>query len=252
MTPAHSRKKPETDAAARRTPARSLPAGLDEAELTGPVEDYLKAIYELERTGGAAGTNDLATHLGVAPASVTGMVRRLAEQGLLTHERYRGVRLTPRGRLGALRTLRRHRVIEAYLVRALGFRWDEVHDEAERLEHAASNDLINRMAEAMGEPTVDPHGAPIPSREGSVEELWYRTLSELEPGATADVMRVEDEDPELLRYLAELTIMPGSVVRMIERAPFGGPITLEVDNRSRQIGPALAERILVRPRLQRP
>jgi len=250
MTPPHSRKKPDADAP-RRTPSRAAPLATEVLDLTGPVEDYLKAIYELERGGEAAATNELATHLGVAPASVTGMVRRLAEQGLLTHERYRGVRLTAHGRLGALRTLRRHRVIEAYLVKALGYGWDQVHGEAERLEHAASDDLIDRMAEAIGEPTVDPHGAPIPSREGAVEEARYRTLSELEPGMDADVMRVEDEDPELLRYLAALTLTPGNTVRMLERAPFGGPITVEVDQRSQQIGPALAERVLVRPRRSR-
>jgi DtxR family Mn-dependent transcriptional regulator len=220
-------------------------------DLTGPVEDYLKAIYELERGGEPAATNDLAIHLSVAPASVTGMVRRLAEQGLLTHERYRGVRLTAHGRLGALRILRRHRVIEAYLVKALGYRWDEVHDEAEQLEHAASNDLIDRMAKAIGEPATDPHGAPIPSRAGSVKETQYRALSELQPGMVADVMQVEDEDPELLRYLTELAITPGSMVRILDRAPFGGPITVQIDKRSRQIGPALAKRVLVRPRRTR-
>jgi DtxR family transcriptional regulator, Mn-dependent transcriptional regulator len=251
VTPAHSRKKPEVHVAPRHGTTRRAPLSADVDDLTGPVEDYLKAIYQRERSGEPAATNDLAIDLGVAPASVTGMVRRLAEQGLLTYERYRGVRLTAHGRLGALRTLRRHRVIEAYLVNALGYRWDEVHGEAERLEHAASNDLIDRMAEAIGEPTVDPHGAPIPSREGAVAEARYRTLSELEPGMAADVMQVEDEDPELLRYLAELAIMPGSTVRMLERAPFGGPITVQIDKRSRQIGPALAERVLVRPRRPR-
>ena len=216
-------------------------------ELTEHVEDYLKAIYELERNGAAAGTTDLAAHLGVAPASVTGMVRRLAEQGLLTHERYHGVRLTEEGRLGALRTLRRHRVIESYLVQALGYGWDEVHDEAERLEHAATDDLIDRMARAIGEPTVDPHGAPIPSREGSVEEPEYVTLSHLSVGEHATVMRVADEDPDLLRHIADLTLTPGSKLRVVQRAPFGGPIALDVEGRSVVIGPDLAERLRVEP-----
>jgi DtxR family Mn-dependent transcriptional regulator len=216
--------------------------------LTGPVEDYLKAIYELERAGAAAATTDLAARLGVAPASVTGMVRRLADQGLLTHQRYRGVRLTPAGRQAALRTIRRHRVIESYLVRALGYRWDEVDGEAERLEHAASDDLVDRMAAAIGEPTNDPHGAPIPSREGAVNEARYRTLADVAAGAAAEVMQVSDDDPELLRYLEDLAIKPGSTVRVAERAPFGGPITLEVGELVRVVGPALAERVLVRPR----
>ena len=141
-----------------------------EAEPTGPVEDYLKAIYEIELGGDAAATNDIAQRLAIAPASVSGMVRRLADQGLVSYERYRGVRLTSSGRRVALRTLRRHRVIETYLVRALGYPWDRVHDEAERLEHAASDELIDRMAAALGDPAFDPHGAPIPSRDGAVDE----------------------------------------------------------------------------------
>ncbi|HEY7877092.1 MAG TPA: metal-dependent transcriptional regulator [Gemmatimonadaceae bacterium] len=216
-------------------------------ELTAPVEDYLKAIYELERAGEPAATTDLAVELRLAPASVTGMVRRLAEQGLLMHERYRGVRLTAKGRRSALRTLRRHRVIEAYLVQALGYGWDEVHPEAERLEHAATDDLVDRMAMAIGEPTVDPHGAPIPSRAGAVEEARYRSLADLPVGAIADMMRVADEDPMLLRYLADLSLTPGCTVRVVERAPYGGPITIEMKRQRRLIGPALAERVLVRP-----
>jgi DtxR family transcriptional regulator, Mn-dependent transcriptional regulator len=214
--------------------------------LTENVEDYLKAIYELERAGTPAATTDLAAQLGVAPASVTGMVRRLAEQGFLTHERYHGVRLTEQGRRGALRTLRRHRVIESYLVQALGYGWDEVHEEAERLEHAASDDLIDRMARAIGEPTVDPHGAPIPSREGAVEETAYVSLAKLPVGASATIMRVEDEDPDLLRHVADLALTPGSNVRVVQRAPFGGPIALEAEGRSVVIGPDLAERLLVK------
>ena len=215
--------------------------------LTAPVEDYLKAVYELERVGEPASTTDLASRLQVAPASVTGMVRRLARQGLLTHVRYRGVRLTSQGRHAALGTIRRHRVIESYLVRALGFRWDEVDAEAERLEHAASDAFVDRMAKAIGEPTVDPHGAPIPSREGTVAEAAYRPLSDLAAGATADVMQVSDDDPSLLRYLDDLAIRLGSTVRVVDRAPFGGPITLAVGRAQRVVGPALAERVLVRP-----
>jgi len=220
--------------------------------LTAPVEDYLKAVYELERVGEPASTTDLASRLQVAPASVTGMVRRLARQGLLTHRRYRGVRLTPRGRRAALRTIRRHRVIETYLVRALGFRWDEVHAEAERLEHAASDAFVDRMAKAIGEPTVDPHGAPIPSREGTVAEAAYLPLAELAAGATADVMHVADDDPSLLRYLDDLAIALGTTVRVVERAPFGGTMTLAVGHTQRVVGPALAERVLVRPHGARP
>ena len=206
------------------------------ATLTAPAEDYLKAVYEIEQRHGAATTNDLAQELGVAPASVSGMVRRLAEQGLLAHEPYRGARLTPAGRAAALRTLRRHRVIESYLVRALGYPWDRVHEEAERLEHAASDELIDRMAAAVGEPVVDPHGAPIPTRDGAVDETRRASLAELEPGTSATVSRVRDEDASLLRYLAELGIRPGATVSLVERAPFDGPLTLLVDGVEHTIG----------------
>jgi len=133
--------------------------------LTGSVEDYLKAIYELESAQGVAPTSDIANRLSVAPASVTGMVRRLAAQGWLEYERYRGVKLTAPGRRAALRTLRRHRIIELYLVRVLGYTWDAVHVEAERLEHAASEELVDRMASMLGDPLHDPHGSPIPARD---------------------------------------------------------------------------------------
>ncbi len=133
--------------------------------LSAPVGDYLKVIYDLAAGAGIAGTNEIAAALQIAPPSVSGMVQRLAEQGLISYERYRGVRLTTAGRRAALSTIRRHRVIEAYLTTALGYSWDEVHDEAERIEHAASDQLIDRMAAAIGDPATDPHGAPIPTRE---------------------------------------------------------------------------------------
>lgn len=215
--------------------------------LTAPVEDYLKAIYELERSGSAAGTNELAARLGIAPPSVSGMVRRLAEQGLITHERYKGVRLSDSGRRAALRTIRRHRVIETYLARALGLPWDRVHDEAERLEHACSDDLIDRMAEAIGEPRHDPHGDPIPTREGHVEEPQLASIADLSVGDVAAVRRVSDRSGERLRYLAELGIVPGASVEMVERAPFDGPLTLRVNREQRVIGRSLAGEVLVDP-----
>ena len=199
------------------------------AALTAPVEDYLKAVYDLERLGGSAATNDIAHRLGVAPASVSGMVRRLADQGLLAYERYRGVRLTAAGRRAALRTLRRHRIIESYLATVLGYPWDRVHEEAERLEHAASDELIDRMAAALGDPAFDPHGAPIPTREGAVDERRHGTLSELPDGQSARVVRVSDEDGGLLRHLAELSLVPGAEVTVIQRAGRGGAATLTVD-----------------------
>lgn len=218
-------------------------------ELTAPVEDYLKVIFELESDavgGGAAGTNEIAAALNIAPASVSGMIRRLAEHGLIAHERYRGVRLTDAGRRAALRTIRRHRVIEAYLTTALGYPWDLVHAEAERLEHAASDELVDRMATAIGEPATDPHGAPIPTRDGLLDAQPLPTLADVQPGARARVERVGDRDPERLRYLAELGIKPGTQVEVTSRDPFDGPITLRIGASSHAIGPALARQILVR------
>lgn len=213
--------------------------------LTAPVEDYLKVIFELERAGEPAGTNEIAAELGVAAASVSGMVRRLADQGLITHERYRGVRLTRDGRRAALRTIRRHRVIEAYLSRALDYPWDLVHDEAERLEHAASDALVDHMAAAIGEPATDPHGAPIPTREGTLREQPLIGLDEAPVGERVRVARVGDHDSDQLRYLAELGIRPGTHVAVAAREPFGGPITLRVGRAMRSIGPSLARRVLV-------
>lgn len=215
--------------------------------LTGPVEDYLKAIYALGGGTEAVATNDIAQKLVVAPASVSGMVRRLAEQGLLSYERYRGVKLTASGRRAALRTLRRHRVIESYLSKALQYPWDRVHAEAERLEHAASEELVDRMAAAIGEPEVDPHGAPIPSRDGMVDETEYFPLADLGAGLGVRVVRVSDEDPEMLRYLGELEITPGAELLIVSKAPFDGPITLRIGVTLHSIGPALASQVLVEP-----
>jgi DtxR family Mn-dependent transcriptional regulator len=214
-------------------------------ELTAPVEDYLKVIYEIERRAGAAATNDIAQRLSIAPASVSGMVRRLADQGLLAHERYKGVRLTSAGRRAALRTIRRHRVIEAYLAGALGYPWDRVHAEAERLEHAASDELVDRMAAAIGEPDVDPHGAPIPTREGAVDERRLISLGELAVGQRARVIRVSDEDPGMLRYLAALDIVPGAELVIEGREPFGGPISIRIGAALRSVGPELAGHVRV-------
>jgi DtxR family transcriptional regulator, Mn-dependent transcriptional regulator len=215
--------------------------------LTAPAEDYLKAIYAIGRGSGAAATNEIAQRLAIAPASVSGMVRRLADQGLLAYERYHGVRLTESGRRAALRTLRRHRVIESYLSEALGYPWDRVHEEAERLEHAASDELVDRMAATIGEPEVDPHGAPIPTRDGAVDETEYTSLAQLPIGTSGVVVRVSDEDPAMLRYLAELSILPGKKLTVKARAPYDGPITLTLGRQELSIGPALAANVLIAP-----
>jgi DtxR family Mn-dependent transcriptional regulator len=212
---------------------------------SAPVEDYLKAVYECEQRSGSAATSDLAAALQVAPASVTGMVRKLATQGYLDHVPYRGVQLTPAGRAVALRTIRRHRVLESYLTTVLGVPWDRVHEEAERLEHAASDDLVERMAAALGHPSVDPHGAPIPTAEGTIAERVLGTLADLPTGETARVVMVSDRNPALLRYLAEIALHPGTEVTLLARAPFGGPLTLRIGAREQQVGPALAAQLLV-------
>jgi DtxR family transcriptional regulator, Mn-dependent transcriptional regulator len=225
-----------------------------EPNYTGPVEDYLKAIYDLERATGTAATNEIARRLDIAPPSVSGMVQRLAERGLLTYQRYRGVRLTEAGERAALRIVRRHRVIETFLSRVLGYPWDEVHAEAERLEHAASDELIDRMAAALDQPTVDPHGAPIPTRDGTIADDDYASLADADIGTPLGVVRVSDDDPARLRYLAELGLKPGVAVTVLRREPFEGPLTIRVGKRSptrRSIGPLLARDVLVEP-LPRP
>ena len=246
MTPKGRRAAGPAERARRAAPDEVPARDAATLALTAPVEDYLKAIYDIERSGDAAATNDIAHRLAIAPASVSGMVRRLADAGLLAYERYKGVRLTEDGRRAALRTLRRHRVIEAYLAQALGYEWDRVHAEAERLEHAASDELVDRMAAAIGEPVTDPHGAPIPTREGTVHEAPLLPLAELPPSTPARMTRVSDEDASLLRYLAELGLVPGARVRVVARAPFNGPVTLDVDGAERVVGADLAGQLLVR------
>ncbi len=190
-------------------------------------------------------TSDVADALDVAPASATGMIRRLAAQGYLDHVPYKGVQLTPAGRRAALRTIRRHRILESYLTGVLGYPWDLVHDEAERLEHAASDALIERMAAALGHPTQDPHGAPIPTAEGVVDERSHRTLADLNAGERARMVRVSDRDGSLLRYLAEIALQPGVEVELVARAPFDGPLTLRIGDKQLMVGPSLAGQVLV-------
>jgi DtxR family Mn-dependent transcriptional regulator len=179
-------------------------------DLTVAVQDYAKAIYTLEARDGAAATTDLAALLEVRPASVSGMLRKLSALGLVEHERYRGVRLTEHGRRVALEVIRHHRLLELFLVQSLGMTWDEVHAEAEVLEHALSEELEELIASKLGNPTVDPHGDPIPSRELQLRETAAPSLTELEPGESATFVRISDADPEMLRYLGERGIAPGA------------------------------------------
>jgi DtxR family Mn-dependent transcriptional regulator len=209
------------------------------------VEDYLKTIYSLSRREEAASTSAIAEKLGVAAGSVTGMVKRLAELGLVEHVPYYGARLTELGEQQAVRLIRRHRVLELFLVDVLRYTWDRVHEEADRLEHAATDELIDRMAAVLGEPARDPHGAPIPSNAGRFVEWHYPTLGELQVGTRGVLRRVEDENPEALRYLAQLELVPGAEVEVLERAPFGGPLRLQVGGREQFVGVELARSLEV-------
>lgn len=193
---------------------------------TEAVDDYLKAIFELEELGGRASTAAIAKKLEIAAASVTGMLRKLAEQDppWVEYEKHRGATLSERGRLRALEVIRHHRLIEAYLHHTLGYEWDEVHDEAEKLEHAISEQFEERIAEALGDPESDPHGHPIPRKDGSMPERNEQGLLELAVGETATISRVSDRDPELLRYFSKLGVRPGAQLTLLERSPFEGPL----------------------------
>ena len=212
--------------------------------LTRSVEDYLKAIYHLAPGEEPAATNHIADRLGLSAASVSGMIKRLSDAGLLEHLPYRGVVLTESGRRSALRMVRRHRLIEAYLVARLGFTWDTVHDEAERLEHAVSDLLVERMADALGHPRVDPHGDPIPAPDGSIEEAAYTALAEVPEGETVEIRRVDTSQSDRLRYLRDHRLVPGQRVRVTAHLPFSGPVVLEVDQAEEVIGHELAAQIL--------
>jgi DtxR family Mn-dependent transcriptional regulator len=204
--------------------------------LTRSVEDYLKAIYQLSPEGRPASTSDIAHLLALSPPSVTGMVKRLSEHGLLEHVPYRGVQLTDEGRRAALRMVRRHRLIEAYLVEFLGYSWDTVHEEAERLEHAVSDTMVERMANALGNPEVDPHGDPIPAADGSIHELACTPLADVPVGQTVEIHRVHESQPERLRYIASLGLRPGIQVTVLDRQPIDDLVTIEVDGERHVIG----------------
>jgi DtxR family Mn-dependent transcriptional regulator len=190
------------------------------------VEDYAKAIYALQtRGGGAVSTNALADRLGVTPGSASGMVRKLDELGLVEHVPYKGVELTDSGRKVALEVLRHHRLLELYLAESLGLPWDRVHDEAEVLEHHISEELEELIAAKLGNPTHDPHGDPIPTRELEIEEGDSEKLSVLEPGQRGVFTRISDQDPAMLRYLSERGISPGDRFEVVDKQPFGdGPL----------------------------
>jgi DtxR family Mn-dependent transcriptional regulator len=207
-------------------------------------EDYLKAIWKLGRDGRVS-TSALASELGVSAASATGMLKKLASLRLVEHEPYKGASLTPAGERVALEVVRHHRLLELYLTQALGLGWDEVHDEADRLEHHLSEEVEAKIDAVLGFPRRDPHGDPIPSVELELARELTQPLSEVAEGAAAVVARVPAEDGGLLRYLAEVGLAPDREVVVVEQGPFGGPVTVEIDGRRHAIGRELATRIEV-------
>ena len=212
-------------------------------DLTPATQDYLKAIYALEAAGERATTSALAARMAVSAPSATAMAKRLAELGLVERAPYRGVVLTEEGRRRALEMLRHHRLLERYLADRLGLSLDEVHAEADRLEHVLSEELEAKIDADLGFPTHDPHGDPIPDRELRLVPGGGRTLAELEPGERGSISRVPDGDPDLLRYLAELGLVPGSQVEVVAQAPFAGPVTVRTRSGAHAISRELADRI---------
>jgi DtxR family Mn-dependent transcriptional regulator len=203
--------------------------------LSEAIDDYLKAIFELEEDGGRATTAAIAKHLGIAPASVTGMLKKLSEKDppWVSYAKHQGAVLTDRGRSRALEVIRHHRLLEKFLHDSLGYRWDEVHDEAEKLEHAISERFEDRIAEQLGDPTIDPHGHVIPRKDGTIPVRPERPLLDLPPGDSAQVARVSDRDPDILRYLSTLGIKPGVELRLVEKGPFDGPLMMQVGDDSK-------------------
>ncbi len=210
-------------------------------------EDGLKAIFKLQSSDRRASTSALAAELRVTEPTVTAMIKRLARLGLLHYAPYHGVELTPAGERLALEIVRHHRLLELYLVEALGLTWDKVHAEADRLEHVMSDELEDRMDLVLGFPSRDPHGDPIPTKDGRLDQLPATSILDMEPGDRAAVASVPDGDPGLLQYLAGQGLVPGAEVVLLEKAPFGGPVILRVGEEGRAVGRDLAGAIRIGP-----
>jgi DtxR family Mn-dependent transcriptional regulator len=231
----------------QRTPAPPAHGAHRERRRAEGAENYAKAIYQLQARseGGVVGTGAVAKRLGVTPASASAMLRRLADEGLVEHTPYRGVRLTAEGEQLALEVIRHHRLIELFLAEVLGMPWDRVHEEAEVLEHHISEELEELIAAKLGEPARDPHGDPIPSRELDMAADDSLPLSELEPGQAATFVRVSDRDAGMLRYLGERGIHPGVRLELRGREPYGGPLSIEAGGEQHALGGELIERMRV-------
>jgi DtxR family Mn-dependent transcriptional regulator len=209
------------------------------------VEDYLKSIYKLQEGGGKVSTSSLSERLGVSAPSVTEMIKKLADEGILAYAPYKGVELTAEGRKRALKILRRHRLWELFLVEVLKYPWHEIHDEADRLEHFTSEKLERRLDEALGFPRKDPHGDVIPSTDGSIERVEYRSLSDVKPGETVTVARVNDSSAQVLQYASRLGIGLKRRIKVKEHVEFDGSLRVEIGRKERFVSAKLAENIFV-------
>jgi DtxR family transcriptional regulator, Mn-dependent transcriptional regulator len=212
-----------------------------------PTEDYIKAVYRLEREGEKVTTSALAEQLQLADASITDMIKKLSEKGLIHYEPYRGVGLTARGKRAALKIVRRHRLWEMYLVRFLGFSWDQVHDEAERLEHATSDEMEQRLDSALGFPMTDPHGDPIPDAKGELAPPEYTALSEYSVGDVVKVLRVSDDDSQMLQHAAKMGLKLNKKLIVKEKRTFDGSMVVKVGMKEQFISQQMAHSIFVRP-----
>ena len=212
------------------------------------MQDYLKAIYKLQNGGNRVDkmNTSIAKKMQMSPASVTNMTKKLAEKNLVRHTPYRGVELTPAGDKIALEMIRHHRLLELYLAEALGYSWDQVDAEADKLEHVISEEFEDRIDDVLNFPTLDPHGAPIPSKGGAMKHREYLRLVELPVGKTAVIRQVSDQDPDMLRYMEDLGLKPGACVEVREKASFSGPLVLKIDSGEEQVlGLEVADHIYV-------
>jgi DtxR family Mn-dependent transcriptional regulator len=214
-------------------------------KLSPPMEDYLKTIYMLRERSGAASTTAIAAALAVTPASVTGMIKKLAEMKLVRHAPYQGVELTRSGEKIALEIVRHHRLLELFLIEALGYTWDEVHVEADALEHVISEEFEERMAARLRYPTLDPHGDPIPAKDGTFTARKERALLSLQAGESAQITHITDTNAEMLRYAASLGLAPTTRLTLLAAEPFGGSLRVKIGKAEKSIGRELAAQIFV-------
>lgn len=213
--------------------------------LSQAVEDYLKTIYILEKEGDPATTTKVAKSLEVSSASATNMIKKLSKMGLVDYQSYKGARLTKTGRKIALEIIRHHRLLELYLLEMMGYSWDEVHDEAEKLEHHISEQFEDKIAELLGDPTYDPHGDPIPTKEGVMPNLELKPMVQAATDKNYIVSRIKEQDPEFLRYLQKVGLLPGTEIVVKQKAPFKGPLTLLIEDNEQVIGNDVAQKVFV-------